>query len=158
LGVPALSSGTGSKDERLLPGLNAAQLTVRGAACEAAAAACVVPIALQRVLPGGRLLWLAAGLTLGLALLAVGLYLTFRSFARTRAEKATGYTTLWKVAREDPSLAYLDGRDGTLISGPGQSRPRTGRRGDIQACKDRNSTWETTAPKDRRPGQDTGCP
>ena len=72
-------------------------------------------------------------------LVAAGVGVTLRSFARSKLERAAGYTTVWKTANENPHLVYIDGKDGRLIASAGESRPATGRRADIEAAKTRHA-------------------
>jgi hypothetical protein len=83
--------------------------------------------------------WGGTFVGLCLILVTVAVTVTLRSFARIEVEKAAGYTTLWKVAKENPSLVYIDGRDGRVIALADEPRPRTGRRADIEAAKARHS-------------------
>lgn len=110
---------------------------VRGFVLEVAAFLCVVPIVFESRLPGPWWAWGGSFLGLSLILVIAGVTLTIRSFARTKREKAEGYTTVWKVAKENPTLVFIDGKDGMVISGAGESRPSTGRRKDLEAAKAR---------------------
>ncbi len=124
----------------LLPGTPASALMVRGYAFEVAAFLCVVPIALESYLPGPWWAWGGGFLGVATVLLAIGIRLAFASASRSRAERAAGYTTVWKVAVEDLALVYVDGRDGRVVAGADQPRPASGRRADIEAAKARHST------------------
>lgn len=122
---------------KTVPGAPASALMVRGYACEVAAFLCVVPIVLESYLPGPWWAWGGSCLFLAFVLLAAGVFLTFRSSARAKAEKQEGYTTIWRDASENLDLAYVDGRDGTVIAAAGESRPTSGRRADLDAARAR---------------------
>jgi hypothetical protein len=112
-------------------------LLVRGFLLLAAGALCVVPIVIgSAVLPAGfRWAWNVAWLTIGVLLVIVAVATSVRAYRQDARQVRQGYTTLWKSAVRHPEVIYLDGRDGSIISGVSQRRPRSGRRADIEAAK-----------------------
>ncbi|HET7414460.1 MAG TPA: hypothetical protein VFI97_02040 [Arthrobacter sp.] len=121
-----------------VPGVAASVLMARGFILELLGFLCIVPIVFESYLPGPWLVWGGTFLGLVLVLVIAGVAVTLRSLARSKSERSAGYTTLWKVANENLELAYIDGKDGRLIAASGESRPRTGRRADLEAAKARH--------------------
>lgn len=109
-------------------GWSALKLTFRGVVLELCAAACVLPLALESVLPGRWYYWAIPIGVVFIALMSVGATWTFKSFAKSKREIQRGYTTLWNVAVQRPELSYLSAYDFGLVSGPGEPRPRRGTR------------------------------
>ena len=109
-------------------GWPALTLTLRGVVLEVCAGACVIPLALEGVLPGRWYYWAIPIGTLAFTLLTIGVTMGFMSFSRSKNEMKRGYTTIWKVAVEHPELSYLSPYDFGVISGPGEPRPRNGTR------------------------------
>jgi hypothetical protein len=121
-----------------LPGRPAYSLLLRGFALETLAFLCIIPIVFESDLPGPSLAWGGPFVGLGLILVTAAVTVTLRGYSRVKVEKAAGYTTLWKVAKENPGLVFVDSKDGRVIAAAGEARPPTGRRGDIEAGKARH--------------------
>jgi hypothetical protein len=119
-------------------GRSAYSLILRGFALEVLGFLCIVPIVLESYLPGPTLAWGSTFVGLGLILVTAGVTVTLRAYSRVKVEKAAGYATLWKVAKENPSLVYIDSRDGLVIASAGEPRPPSGRRADIESAKARH--------------------
>lgn len=70
-------------------------------------------------------------------LLSLSLRCSYKGIVRRRQERSAGYTTIWKVAKYEPNLVYIDDKDGQVIAAAGDPRPATGRRADLDAAKAR---------------------
>jgi hypothetical protein len=121
-----------------LPGRSGYTLLLRGFTLEVLGFICIVPIALESYLPGPPLAWGGPFLGLCVVLVTAGVAVSLRAYSRVKVEKTAGYATLWKVANENPSLVYIDGRDGQVIASAGEPRPPSGRRADIKSAKARH--------------------
>jgi hypothetical protein len=118
------------RDPRVDPldGWSAKTLTVRGAAAGLGAGACVVPLALASVLPGGWLFWTCTFSAVTAVLLALAGTWSLMSFSKETMEIAASYTTGPALAKKHPELTYLSHHDFAVISGPYEPRPRNGSR------------------------------
>src|SRR5690349_22890934 len=98
-------------------------LILRGAALLFLAALCVIPIALQSLMPHGHTI---AGLVLlgcfGLA--AVSLVVSLFGYRKSAKEKAAGYTTMLGDARKDMSLAFVSPKTFRVVAGAHEPRPQ----------------------------------
>lgn len=141
------SSASADSEVRLLPGAAASTLMIRGFILEVAAAACAIPIVFAFILPGHTAYWAAAFVGLGIVLMIVSLRMTFGSFSRVKKERAAGYATVFKAAKENRDLAFVDAKDNQVVALAGEPMPRSGRRKDIDEAKRRRlehgspSTW-----------------
>lgn len=122
-------------------GTSSRRLLLRGFSLEAAGAFMVIPIVVgSRLLPGDASgLWFVTWATVGVALVALGVAYTIQAYRQDARQLRAGFTTLWKSAVDHPEVEFRDGTDGTVISGPHERRPASGRKRDIQAAKAANS-------------------
>ena len=60
---------------------------------------------------------------------------SFRSQHVLKLEAARGYTTALRDARVNRRLAFVDGRDGSIVSLPGEPLPPSGRNRDVDATR-----------------------
>lgn len=120
----------------VLPGRSAYWLLIRGVQLEGLGLLCGVAISFESYFPS-PLAWRLPFLGICLVVVAIGVVTSFRAYSRIKVEKAAGYATLWKIARENPDLVYVDSKDGQVIAAAGEPRPPSGRRADIEAAKAR---------------------
>jgi hypothetical protein len=111
-----------------LDGWSAATFAVRGGLVGMSAVACVVPLALASVLPGGWIVWTCTVGAVTAVLLALGGTWSLMSYRKETREMAAGYTTGAALAKKHPELTYLSHPDFAVISGPSEPRPRNGSR------------------------------
>ena len=97
----------------------------------------VIAMTFESVLPGKSWLWGLSFYGLIVVLISLSLHSSFKGIVRRRKERSAGYTTIWKVAKYEPNLVYIDDKDGRVIAAAGDPRPATGRRADIEAAKAR---------------------
>lgn len=106
-----------------VPGVAAMTLILRGGVLQALAALCVIPIALQSLMPHGHAI---AGriLLLCFALAVAGGVVTMLGYRRSAKEKAAGYTTMLGDARKDMSLMFVSPRTFRIVAAAHEPRPQ----------------------------------
>lgn len=109
-------------------GWPAMTLSWRGGVLQMSAGACVIPLALESVLPGRWYYWAIIFGAICFVLVTVGTTMVVMSSPRSKKEVERGYTTICRLAIEHPELTYLSPYDFDIISGPGEPRPRNGTR------------------------------
>lgn len=97
-----------------------------------AAVACVVPLAFSHNFPAA---WAITWVTLSIGLATGYLVLSLRSQRAWKTEAAHGYSTALHQVRLNRKLAFVDGRDGSIVSLPGEPLPASGRNADIDATR-----------------------
>ncbi|WP_270886552.1 hypothetical protein [Pedococcus sp. 5OH_020] len=134
-----LSDTSNSREEsnglplQTLPGWSAKQLLARGGLAEILAILAVLATSAEAALPGQWWYWALLFGSIVLVCLTIGVVWGIRGYAKEKKEASHGYTTLWKTAVDHPELFFVQGDLTRVISEPMEPRPRTTRRGDMDA-------------------------
>jgi hypothetical protein len=116
-----------------MAGWSAWTLVLRGTVIELAGASMVVPLAVAAV--GRHDVWTGFFLSIGIAAAVVGGMLSIRGFRKAREEAPKGYATLPKMAMMYQYLYLLHRLDFHVMLYPGQARPRTRNKKDMNAWR-----------------------
>ena len=116
-----------------IAGWSAGTLVFRGTLIELFGFLMEIPVVIAAV--GHHSVWIGVSFSVAVVAMGIGGTLSIRGFRKGRVEARQGYATLPKMAKINQGLYLLHRRDYHVMLYPGQARPRTMNKKDMDAWR-----------------------